>query len=165
MLSPERGPVPWAAEDSSHRVHPSLWSVGLSLRITMNAKGGQCLDRAGNRVRRWTWPSSTASSGPCAPLSPIFLSLNLHVGVRIMGQDKITVSFLAMGQQAKFNVGTKVQVFLTCTASCKQSSQGIFLTRGGAPALPQPWSCFQSSSDALFSPRAARLASCMPSPS
>uniref|UniRef100_A0A803XX06 Glutamate rich 6 n=1 Tax=Meleagris gallopavo TaxID=9103 RepID=A0A803XX06_MELGA len=88
--------------------HGTVW-------ITMNTEGGQCLDRAGNRVRRWMWPSCTASSGPCAPLSPIFLSLNLHVGVRIMGQDKITVSFLAMGQQAKFNVGTKVQVFLTCT--------------------------------------------------
>ncbi|XP_040561918.1 glutamate-rich protein 6 [Gallus gallus] len=82
--------------------HGTVW-------ITMNTAGGQCLDRAGNRVRRWTWPSSAASSGPYAPLSPIFLSLNLHVGVRIMGQDKITVSFLAMGQQAKFNVGTKVQ--------------------------------------------------------
>uniref|UniRef100_A0A803YK40 Glutamate rich 6 n=2 Tax=Meleagris gallopavo TaxID=9103 RepID=A0A803YK40_MELGA len=82
--------------------HGTVW-------ITMNTEGGQCLDRAGNRVRRWMWPSCTASSGPCAPLSPIFLSLNLHVGVRIMGQDKITVSFLAMGQQAKFNVGTKVQ--------------------------------------------------------
>uniref|UniRef100_A0A669Q424 Glutamate rich 6 n=1 Tax=Phasianus colchicus TaxID=9054 RepID=A0A669Q424_PHACC len=78
--------------------HGTVWYVG-----------GQCLDRAGNRVKRWMWPSSTASSGPCAPLSPIFLSLNLHVGVRIMGQDKITVSFLAMGQQAKFNVGTKVE--------------------------------------------------------
>ncbi|XP_072200772.1 glutamate-rich protein 6 [Excalfactoria chinensis] len=82
--------------------HGTVW-------ITMNTAGGQCLDRAGNRVRRWMWPSSTASLGPCAPLSPTFLSLNQHVGVRIMGQDKITVSFLAMGQQAKFNVGTKVQ--------------------------------------------------------
>ncbi|OXB73448.1 UNVERIFIED_CONTAM: hypothetical protein H355_015176 [Colinus virginianus] len=77
--------------------------------VTMNIAGGQCLDRTGSRVRRWTWPSSTASSEPCTPLSPIFLSLNLHVGVRIVSQDKITVSFLAMGQQAKFNVGTKVQ--------------------------------------------------------
>ncbi|XP_021249721.1 glutamate-rich protein 6 isoform X2 [Numida meleagris] len=82
--------------------HGTVW-------ITMNTAGGQCLDRKGSRVRRWIWPSSTAPSGPCAPLSPIFLSLNLHVGVRIMSQDKITVSFLAMGQQAKFNVGTKVQ--------------------------------------------------------
>ncbi|NXT17528.1 ERIP6 protein, partial [Syrrhaptes paradoxus] len=78
--------------------------------INMTVQGGQYLDQAGSRVRRWTWPNSVTSSGPCVPLRPIFLSLNQHVGVRILGQDRITVSFLAMGQQAKFNVGTKVQV-------------------------------------------------------
>ncbi|KAM6122480.1 glutamate-rich protein 6, partial [Pterocles gutturalis] len=78
--------------------------------INMTVQGGQYLDQAGSRVRRWTWPNSVTSSGPHVPLSPIFLSLNQHVGVRILGQDRITVSFLAMGQQAKFNVGTKVQV-------------------------------------------------------
>ncbi|KFV39244.1 Protein FAM194A, partial [Tyto alba] len=78
--------------------------------INMTIQGGQYLDQAGSRVRRWTWPNSAMSSGPHIPLSPIFISLNRHVGVRILGQDKITVSFLAMGQQAKFNVGTKVQV-------------------------------------------------------
>nr|XP_013054742.2 glutamate-rich protein 6 isoform X1 [Anser cygnoides]XP_013054743.2 glutamate-rich protein 6 isoform X1 [Anser cygnoides] len=83
--------------------HGSVW-------INMNVQGGQYLDKAGSRVRRWTWPNSLTSSGPCVPLSPIFISLNQHVGVRIVGQDKIIVSFLAMGQQAKFNVGTKVQV-------------------------------------------------------
>ncbi|XP_061861284.1 glutamate-rich protein 6 [Colius striatus] len=80
-----------------------------ALWMNMNIQGGQYLDQAGNRVRRWMWPSSVTSSGPQIPLSPIFISLNRHVGVRILGQDKITVSFLAMGQQAKFNVGIKVQ--------------------------------------------------------
>ncbi|KFQ34259.1 Protein FAM194A, partial [Mesitornis unicolor] len=78
--------------------------------INMSIWGGQCLDQAGSRVRRWTWPNSTTSTELHVPLSPIFISLNRHVGVRILGQDKITISFLAMGQQAKFNVGTKVQV-------------------------------------------------------
>ncbi|KFQ12522.1 Protein FAM194A, partial [Leptosomus discolor] len=78
--------------------------------ITMSIQGGQYLDQAGSRVRRWMWPNGITSSGPHVPLSPIFISLNRHVGVRILGQDKIVVSFLAIGQQAKFNVGTKVQV-------------------------------------------------------
>ncbi|NXI37631.1 ERIP6 protein, partial [Galbula dea] len=78
--------------------------------INMNIQGGQYFNQAGTRVRRWTWPNSVMSSGPHVPLSPIFVSLNQNVGVRILGQDKIAVSFLAMGQQAKFNVGTKVQV-------------------------------------------------------
>ncbi|NWV72480.1 ERIP6 protein, partial [Malurus elegans] len=78
--------------------------------INMSIQGGQYLDQAGNRVRRWMWPNS--SPGPQVPLSPVFISLNRHVGVRILAQDKIFVSFLAMGRQAKFNMGTKLQVFV-----------------------------------------------------
>lgn len=78
----------------------------------MSIQGGQYLDQAGNRVRRWMWPN--LSPGPHVPLSPIFISLNRHVGVRILAQDKIFVSFLAMGRQAKLNMGTKVQVFFLC---------------------------------------------------
>ncbi|XP_064929380.1 glutamate-rich protein 6 isoform X3 [Columba livia] len=81
-----------------------------SVWVNTSVQGGQHLDRTGGRVRRWMWPHSVTSPGPQVPLSPTFLSLNRHVGVRILGQDKITVSFLAMGQQAKFNVGTRVQV-------------------------------------------------------
>ncbi|NXU43648.1 ERIP6 protein, partial [Drymodes brunneopygia] len=76
--------------------------------INMSIQGGQYLDQEGNRIRRWTWP--ILSPGPQVPLSPIFISLNRHVGVRILAQDKIFVSFLAMGRQAKFNMGTKEQV-------------------------------------------------------
>ncbi|NXB97958.1 ERIP6 protein, partial [Orthonyx spaldingii] len=76
--------------------------------INMSIQGGQYLDQAGNRVRRWTWPN--LSPGPQVSPSPIFISLNRHVGVRILAQDKIFVSSLTMGQQAKFNMGTKVQV-------------------------------------------------------
>ncbi|NXN86295.1 ERIP6 protein, partial [Bombycilla garrulus] len=76
--------------------------------INMSVQGGQYLDQAGNRVRRWMWPNLLP--GPQVQLSPIFISLNQHVGVRILAQDKIFISFLAMGRQAKFNMGTKVQV-------------------------------------------------------
>ncbi|XP_032924636.1 glutamate-rich protein 6 isoform X3 [Catharus ustulatus] len=82
--------------------------------INISIQGGQYLDQAGNRVRRWMWPD--LSRGPYAPLSPIFISLNRHVGVRILAQDKIFVSFLAKGRQAKFNMGTKVQVLFLCRA-------------------------------------------------
>jgi hypothetical protein len=36
--------------------------------------------------------------------------LNRYVGVRILEQDKIAITFLAMGQQAQISVGTKVKV-------------------------------------------------------
>ncbi|NXS13575.1 ERIP6 protein, partial [Neodrepanis coruscans] len=76
--------------------------------INMNIQGGQYLDQAGSRVRRWAWPNM--SPGLHVPLKPIFISLNRHVGIRILAQDKIIISFLAMGRQAKFNMGIKVQV-------------------------------------------------------
>ncbi|KYO33967.1 glutamate-rich protein 6 [Alligator mississippiensis] len=78
--------------------------------ININIQEGHYLDQAGNRVRVWTWPSHLKPSGSRIPFKPIFISLNQYLGVRIYGQDKIMISFLAMGQQAKFIVGTKVQV-------------------------------------------------------
>ncbi len=77
--------------------------VGLCCRLTLNRSGGQCLDEAGARVRRWSWSSLSLTP---TPLHPVFLSLNKAVGVRILGRERVFVSFLARGQQAKFSVGT-----------------------------------------------------------
>ncbi|XP_056277566.1 uncharacterized protein LOC130198428 [Pseudoliparis swirei] len=66
--------------------------------LSLNSSGGQCLDEEGSRVRRWSWSSLT-------PLQPVFMSLNKSVGVRVLGREHVFVSFLARGQQAKFNVG------------------------------------------------------------
>ncbi|XP_066182558.1 glutamate-rich protein 6 [Sylvia atricapilla] len=118
--------------------------------INMSTQGGQYLDQAGNRVRRWMWPN--LSPEPHVPLSPIFISLNRHVGVRILAQDKIFVSFLAMGRQAKFNMGTRVQVTVPVQSHSSQrewGSQGrshLCLSRGGCSLccpmlLPPKASC------------------------
>ncbi|XP_074047171.1 glutamate-rich protein 6 isoform X2 [Macrotis lagotis] len=77
--------------------------------INTNISGGQFSDQEGNRVRTWKW-SSTMTSLPLVSFKPIFLSLNNYVGIRILDQDKIIVSFLAMGQQARMNVGIKLKV-------------------------------------------------------
>ncbi|KAG8580963.1 hypothetical protein GDO81_007495 [Engystomops pustulosus] len=72
--------------------------------INVNPVGGQCLDSTGRRVRRWQWRSPDILK-PSAPFKPIFMALNHQVGIRIFGKDRMYVTFLAMGQQAKFNVG------------------------------------------------------------
>ncbi|XP_063772115.1 glutamate-rich protein 6 isoform X2 [Pseudophryne corroboree] len=74
--------------------------------INMNPVGGQCSDSTGRKVRRWRWKSSD-SGEPYAEFKPIYLSLNHQVGVRIFAQDRMYVTFLAMGKQAKFRVGRK----------------------------------------------------------
>lgn len=77
--------------------------VCLCCRLTLNSSGGQCLDEAGARVRRWSWSSLSLTP---TPLHPVFLSLNKTVGVRVLEKEQVFVSFLAKGQQAKFSVGT-----------------------------------------------------------
>ncbi|XP_040911124.1 glutamate-rich protein 6 [Toxotes jaculatrix] len=69
--------------------------------LSLNRSGGQRLDEAGARVRRWNWGLSLTPT----PLHPVFLSLNKTVGVRVLGKEQVFVSFLAQGQQAKFSVG------------------------------------------------------------
>ena len=87
-----------------------LWfSISFLLRVYINILGGQYSDQAGNRVRAWNW-SSSATSSPFVSFKPVFLALNHYVGIRILEQDKISVTFLAMGQQARISVGTKVKV-------------------------------------------------------
>ncbi|XP_071781185.2 uncharacterized protein LOC139931550 [Centroberyx gerrardi] len=70
--------------------------------LSLDRSGGQCLDEAGARVRRWSWSSLSLTP---TPLRPVFLSLNRMVGIRVLGQERVFVSFLASGQRAKFSVG------------------------------------------------------------
>uniref|UniRef100_A0A6J0SMB4 Glutamate-rich protein 6 n=1 Tax=Pogona vitticeps TaxID=103695 RepID=A0A6J0SMB4_9SAUR len=77
--------------------------------INITIRGGHYSDQAGNKVKAWIWPNHLQKSNPSVSFKPVFLSLNQNVGVRILGQDKIAISFLAMGKQAKINVGTKVE--------------------------------------------------------
>ncbi|XP_003476604.3 glutamate-rich protein 6 isoform X2 [Cavia porcellus] len=97
-------PAILAVLDSSGRsfcYHPNgnVW-------VYINIMGGQYSDQAGNRVRAWTW----SSSSPLVSFKPIFLALNHNIGIRILEQDKISITFLAMGQQAMIRVGTKVKL-------------------------------------------------------
>nr|XP_033814131.1 glutamate-rich protein 6 [Geotrypetes seraphini] len=90
--------------------------------ININAVGGDYADDTGNRVKTWKWKNNLNSSNP-PPFKPIFISLNLNIGIRILGQDKIVVSFLAMGRQARFSVGAKVEVTATESLPLKQVSK------------------------------------------
>ncbi|XP_075720119.1 glutamate-rich protein 6 isoform X2 [Rhinoderma darwinii] len=74
--------------------------------INVNPVGGQYSDSTGRRVRRWQWQKPDILK-PCAQFKPIFIALNHQVGVRIFGQDRMYVTFLSMGKQAKFSVGGK----------------------------------------------------------
>ncbi len=69
----------------------------------MDAWGGRSLDEGGRRIRSWSWTDQAQTP---TPLRPLFLSLNRNIGVRVLGQQLVFVSFLASGQQARFRVGS-----------------------------------------------------------
>ncbi|XP_045395424.1 glutamate-rich protein 6 isoform X2 [Lemur catta] len=96
-----------AVLDSSGR--SSCYHPNGNVWVYINILGGQYSDQAGNRIRAWNWSSSNTSS-PFVSFKPVFLALNHHIGVRILEQDKISITFLAMGQQARISVGTKVKL-------------------------------------------------------
>ncbi|KAM9604402.1 glutamate-rich protein 6 [Trichechus inunguis] len=100
-------PAILALLDSSGR--SSCYHPNGNVWVCINILGGQYSDQAGNRVRAWNWSSSVASM-PFVSFKPVFLALNHYVGVRILEQDKISITFLAMGQQARISVGTKVKL-------------------------------------------------------
>ncbi|XP_041125638.1 glutamate-rich protein 6 isoform X2 [Polyodon spathula] len=77
--------------------------------LNMNRLGGLHSDENGNKVKQWKWTENPPSTN-CTPFKPVFLSLSHNVGVRILEQERIFISFLAMGKQAKFNVGAKIKV-------------------------------------------------------
>ncbi|XP_060098326.1 glutamate-rich protein 6 [Heteronotia binoei] len=77
--------------------------------INITVRGGHYSDHGGSKVRTWIWPNHLQKYTPTVEFKPVFVSLNQNVGVRILGQEKVAISFLAMGKQAKINVGTKVK--------------------------------------------------------
>ncbi|MBZ3879798.1 Glutamate-rich protein 6 [Sciurus carolinensis] len=99
-------PAILALLDSSGR--SSCYHPNGNVWVCINLLGGQYSDQAGNRTRVWTWSSSLTAS-PLVSFKPVFLALNHHVGIRILEQDKITITFLAMGQQARISMGTRVK--------------------------------------------------------
>ncbi|XP_060130465.1 glutamate-rich protein 6 isoform X3 [Zootoca vivipara] len=77
--------------------------------INVTIRGGHYSDEVGNKVKTWIWPNNLQKCVSRAPFKPVFLSLNQNVGVRIVEQDRVAISFLASGKQAKINIGAKVK--------------------------------------------------------
>ncbi|KAJ8378109.1 hypothetical protein AAFF_G00248230 [Aldrovandia affinis] len=92
-----------------------------SVWVSVDALGGQCSDDRGARIRRWRWSGHLDTP---TPLRPLFLSLNQSVGVRILGQERMFVTFLARGCQARFSVGTCVQ-FNDASATAPPSGPSV----------------------------------------
>eukprot|EP00073_Rattus_norvegicus_P044410 XP_017446523.1 PREDICTED: glutamate-rich protein 6 isoform X1 [Rattus norvegicus] len=98
-------PAILALFDSSGR--SSCYHPNGNVWVYINILGGQYSDQAGNRIRTWNW-SSTKPTPAFVSFKPVLLALNRYIGIRILEQDKVSIHFLAMGQQATICLGTKV---------------------------------------------------------
>ncbi|XP_032754255.1 glutamate-rich protein 6 [Rattus rattus] len=98
-------PAILALFDSSGR--SSCYHPNGNVWVYINILGGQYSDQAGNRIRTWNW-SSIKPTPSCVSFKPVLLALNRYIGIRILEQDKVSIHFLAMGQQATICLGTKV---------------------------------------------------------
>ena len=63
----------------------------------------------GERLKRWQWRDrETHVHAP--PFQPITFGLSKQLGVRIMAQESIYLTFTEARRSVRFNVGTKVRV-------------------------------------------------------
>lgn len=111
----------------------------LWFRLSMDIWGGQSLDESGRKMRTWSWTDHDQTP---TVLRPIFMSLNRNIGVRVLGQQLVFVSFLALGQQARFRVGKVRECrsstliwFTSCTALASQSHKLIVVSSCRTPNI------------------------------
>jgi hypothetical protein len=78
-----------------------------NIRLQANSLGGMELDLNGNRKKRWFWSSTNDT---CAiSYQPIIFALNNQIGVKILSQNKIFLSYTSDGQIFRFRVGSNLQ--------------------------------------------------------
>lgn len=77
----------------------------------MDQMGGLELNVFGGKKRKWSWKDQeTHVHAP--PFQPIRFGLNKNLGVRIMGQENIAITFSAKQRSCRFNVGARLKVNL-----------------------------------------------------
>ncbi|KAK3094856.1 hypothetical protein FSP39_007133 [Pinctada imbricata] len=79
------------------------------VRLYMDQLGGIELDYMGARKRKWHWKDQ-ANHVHAPPFQPIHFGLNHYVGVRILAQDKMVLTFSAKDRSKYFNVGARLKL-------------------------------------------------------
>ncbi|XP_052215246.1 glutamate-rich protein 6-like isoform X13 [Dreissena polymorpha] len=78
------------------------------IRLYIDQYGGLELDNVGAKRRKWSWKDQlTHVHAP--PFQPICIGLNRHMGVRLMSQDNIALTFSASKRSCRFNMGSRLR--------------------------------------------------------
>lgn len=78
------------------------------IRLLLTHIGGQYFNPHGDRVKKWQWKDQqTHVHAP--PFQPITFSLSKIIGVRVMSQELIYLTFTDGSRSVRFNVGTRLR--------------------------------------------------------
>ncbi|KAF6036386.1 ERICH6 [Bugula neritina] len=80
-----------------------------NIRLFLDQLGGLECHPNGSRKRRWHWlDQSTHAHAP--PVQPLCFALNKYIGIRVLNQDNISMTFLSYQRSCRFNVGVKLKL-------------------------------------------------------
>ncbi|XP_067945055.1 uncharacterized protein [Watersipora subatra] len=80
-----------------------------NVRLFVDQLGGLEAHPDGSRKRRWHWLDQTTHMH-APPVQPLCFALNKHIGVRVLNQDNISMTFLSYQRSCRFNVGVKLKL-------------------------------------------------------
>ncbi|XP_053404790.1 uncharacterized protein LOC123553768 isoform X4 [Mercenaria mercenaria] len=97
------------------------------IRLYIDQYGGLELDNYGARRRKWSWKDQvTHVHAP--PFQPICIGINRHIGIRVMSQENIALTFSASKRSCRFNMGSKLKLVAPENAPLKEvEEEYIFL--------------------------------------
>ncbi|ESP04841.1 hypothetical protein LOTGIDRAFT_229951 [Lottia gigantea] len=80
-----------------------------NVRLYFDQLDGIELDKYGAKKKKWSWKDQeTHVHAP--PFQPICVGLNRSIGLRVMSQEHITVTFMAKNRSCRFNVGARLRL-------------------------------------------------------
>lgn len=78
------------------------------VRLLLSHVGGEFFNTDGDRMKKWQWRDQlTHVHAP--PFQPITFSLNRNIGVRVLSQEVIYITFADGSRSIRFNAGTRLR--------------------------------------------------------
>nr|XP_039250253.1 glutamate-rich protein 6-like [Styela clava] len=79
------------------------------VRLLLSPVGGEYFSPRGERIKKWIWKDAqTHVHAP--PFQPITFALSRKVGIRIMSQESIYITFTDRARSVRFNAGTRLRL-------------------------------------------------------
>lgn len=79
------------------------------IRLLLSPVGGEYFSPQGERLKKWIW-KDTQTHVHAPPFQPITFALSKRVGIRIMSQESIYITFTDRARSVRFNAGTRLRL-------------------------------------------------------